>query len=283
MNVRSCLLGALGPALLLLAGDGDRSWAQKTVDVRINRWLEIQQVSGSVSLELRNSSARAAQIGDRMSQVSDRITTGARSGAKLALDSGVGTVEVAENTLVQIQVIDPPLPDQGRVTRLIVPRGRVRLRLRHFTSPNSRLEIQTPAGVSGVRGTEFGVSVQPNGKTGTAVLDGRVANSAQNQSVDIDAQFQSLTMVGEPPQPPTPLKDDPGLDYQLERQIVGQRRQLILVGKIDPVNSLLINGVATDTDREGRFRLNVPMTSFPKVNLVVATPLGKEKTYDLAF
>jgi hypothetical protein len=280
MNVRSCLIGTVGSALLMVAAEA--ALAQKTVEVRINRWLEVQQLTGSVSLALR-SGARSAQVGDRLSQVGDRITTGPGAFTKLALDTGVGTIEVAENTQVQIQTLDPPLPDQGRVTRLTVSRGRVRLRLRSFTSPNSRLEIQTPAGVSGVRGTEFGVSVQPSGKTGTAVLNGRVASTAQSQSVDIDANFQSVTMVGEPPQPPTPLTDDTSLDYQLERKIVGQRRQLTLVGKIDPVNSLLINGAAVNTDREGRFRHPIPMTSFPKLNLLVTTPLGKEKTYDLAF
>jgi hypothetical protein len=278
MNVRACLMATLGSVLLLAA---DPSWAQKALEVRINRWLEVEQLTGNVQLDRLNG-GRSAQIGDRLSRVGDRITTGPRAFAKLALDTGVGTIEVAENTQVQIQTLDPPLPDQGRVTRLFVSRGRVRLRLRRFSSPNSRLEIQTPAGVSGVRGTEFGVSVQPSGKTGTAVLDGRVASSAQNQSVDIDANFQSLTLVGEPPQPPTPLKDDTGLNYQLEKTIRRQRRQLTLVGQIDPVNSLLINGVPTDTDREGRFRRTVPMTSFPKLTLVVTTPLGKEKTYDLA-
>jgi hypothetical protein len=279
MNVRSCLMATLGSVLLLAE---DASWAQKAVEVRINRWLQVEQLTGNVYIELLNG-GRSAQIGDRLSRVGDRITTGPRAFAKLALDTGVGTIEVAENTQVQIQTLDPPLPDQGRVTRLVVPRGRVRLRLRHFSSPNSRFEIQTPAGVSGVRGTDFGVSVQPSGKTGTAVLDGRVANSAQNQAVDIDANFQSLTLVGEPPQPPTPLKDDTGLNYRLEQKIYRQRRELTLVGQIDPVNSLLINGVPTDTDREGRFRRRIPMTSFPKVNLVVTTPLGKEKIYDLAF
>jgi hypothetical protein len=119
MNVRSCLMATLGSVLLLAE---DASWAQKAVEVRINRWLQVEQLTGNVYIELLNG-GRSAQIGDRLSRVGDRITTGPRAFAKLALDTGVGTIEVAENTQVQIQTLDPPLPDQGRVTRLVVPPG----------------------------------------------------------------------------------------------------------------------------------------------------------------
>jgi hypothetical protein len=69
-------------------------------------------------------------------------------------------------------------PNNGRITRLLVPRGQVRLQLRPFTNPGSRMEIETPAGTSGVRGTEFGLNVQPDGKMAIATLEGSVATSA---------------------------------------------------------------------------------------------------------
>uniref|UniRef100_A0ACD5H295 FecR domain-containing protein n=1 Tax=Desertifilum tharense IPPAS B-1220 TaxID=1781255 RepID=A0ACD5H295_9CYAN len=50
--------------------------------------------------------------------------------------------------------------------------GQARFRVRRFNHPGSSLEIETPAGSSAVRGTEFGVSVHPDGKTGIATREG---------------------------------------------------------------------------------------------------------------
>jgi hypothetical protein len=255
--------------------------AQQQLNLRVNRWLEVEQTIGKV-LFTTQKRQQPAQTGDRLQTVGDALTTQARSTARLALDTGIGTVDVTPDTQVVVRQLSLN-PDQSRVTRLNVPYGRVKLRLRKFTNPNSRLELETPAGISGVRGTEFGLVVQPQGKTSVAVLEGAVNTNAQNVDVAVPAGFQNFTIPGEPPSQPVPLKSDTSLQYQFERQLIGQQRHLTLVGQVDPVNQVWVNGQPQSTDREGRFRIKVKLVSFPKVKILVSTPLGEEKLYDLAF
>ncbi len=251
------------------------------VNVRVDRWLSIQQITGTVSFD-RSSSSRAARVGDRLETVGDGVTTGTQSGASLLLDTGVGVINVLEYTNLKVRRLDIT-PDNGRITHLDLVRGQVRLKLRKFTSPNSELEIQTPAGLSGVRGTEFGVVVQQNGKTGIATLSGSVVTSAQGAQVPVPAGFQNFTIPGEPPSPAVPLRDDTTLTAEFAKLLDRGIRKVQILGRVDPVNAVTVNGVPQTTDRNGRFRSDVFLaTSFLRVNVVVTTPLGKTQTYELA-
>lgn len=157
----------------------------------------------------------------------------------------------------------------------------MRLQVRPFTNSSSRLEIQTPAGISGVRGTEFGISVQPNGKTGVATLKGGVATAAQGKSVLVKAGFQSFVIPGEAPSPATPLKNDPRLDIRQLSSVGNQ--QVRIVGQIDPVNLLAIATLPQTTDRQGNFDITLPVSAQKqRITAIVTTPLGKQQTYELS-
>lgn len=249
------------------------------VTVRVNRWLAIRQPVGSVSYT-RAGQSRQAREGDRLQSVGDGVTTGEASSTRLEIDTQIGTVEVAEETKVAVQALETT-PSDGRITRLKVDRGRVRLQVRTFTNPDSQLEIETPAGVSGVRGTDFGVVVQPDGKMGVATLEGNVVTEAQSQVVEVPAGFQNVTIPGEPPSEPVPFNNEPRLDYQVERVIKRGVRRVRLVGQVDPTSTVLYKGEPQAIDREGTFNLLFPARSRLKVQITVITPLGREQTYEL--
>ncbi|MBD2033684.1 FecR domain-containing protein [Leptolyngbya sp. FACHB-321] len=132
-----------------------------------------------------------AAVGDRLQAVGDRLNSGNHSTPTLFMDTGVGTVEMSEKTTLRVRQLDIAT-DNGRITRLEVPTGNVRLQVRPFTNKGSQLEIQTPVSLSGVRDTEFGIAVQPNGKTGLAVLEGSVVTAAQDQAVGVAQGLQNL-------------------------------------------------------------------------------------------
>jgi FecR protein len=255
--------------------------AQNSLTVRVEKWLQVQNFTGQVTYT-RQGQSRAAKVGDRLERVGDAIATADKAKTTLFIDTNIGTVEVAAKTRLQVQTLTA-VGDQGRITRLLMPYGRARLKLRKFTSPNSRFEIETPTGVGSVRGTDFAINLQAGGKLSIVTLQGAVESSAQGQSVLVPAGFQSLTMPGKPPTPPVPLREDLSLDYDLEKSVVGGIRQIRLVGKVDPVNAVTINGRPQPTDELGQFRVFVPVVSYPKVSVLVITPLGTEKQYDLAF
>jgi hypothetical protein len=267
---------ALVSFLLIKIGAG---MTQQAIPVRVDRWLALQQMNGKVTYQSQQQT-RSAKVGDRLQAIGDGITTAQQSTAALEVDTGVGLINVAENTKLVVQLL-AMAPDNGRITHLSVPYGQVRLRLRRFTHPGSRLELQTPAGVSAVRGTEFGVSVQPNGKTGLATLSGAVDTTAQGQTVAVPGGFQNFTLPGEAPSAPVPLTDSTELRYTLERIIQGGVRQVRFWGQVDPVNSVLVRNGPQTTDREGRFSLILPAVYSQRLQITVITPLGRQQIHQL--
>lgn len=254
------------------------SSAQQSLSVRVNRWLQVSKVSGQVTYSQRSASRRA-QIGDFLRTVGDGVATGQKSEAVLTVDTGIGIVDVSESTKLTVQELSFA-PDNGRITRLRVTQGQARLRVRPFTHKGSRLEIITPASLSGVRGTDFGVAVQPNGKTGLAVLNGNVRSAAKSQSQSVSGGFQNFTIPGEVPSPPVPLTNNTDLNYKIERMIQGVSRKVRLIGQVDPVNNVVVDGTPQVTDRNGRFvtELRDIPNSFA-VQVIVITPLGAEKSH----
>jgi hypothetical protein len=255
--------------------------AQPNVKVRVNRWLEVRQLSGKV-MRHQGKATQPARMGDRLQAVGDGISTGANSSTQLAVDTNVGFVKVAENTTLRVHSLQTAA-DNGRITRLHVTRGQVRLQVRPFSNRGSRLEVVTPSSISGVRGTEFGVAVQPNGKTGLATLKGGVASSAEGKAYLVGAGFQNFTMPGEPPTKPVPLKNDTSLTHQFEVVIEQKIRKLRLMGQVDPVNAVLVEGEPQSTDRQGRFSIVLPMPSRPHYQVTVITPLGSRQDHEVVF
>ena len=254
--------------------------AQQSVDVRIDRWLAVQAMAGEVSY-LHTTTARSAQVGDRLIAVGDGLRTGNAASSLVSVDTGVGTIEVMENTEMRVRNLSFA-PDNGRITHLYVPYGLIHLNLRRFTHRGSELEIETPAGVSGVRGTEFGVNVQADGRMGIATRSGQVDTWAQARQVSVVAGYQTLVRPGSPPEPPQPIPDRPVFNYRVEPRTAGGNRRLLLIGQIDPINRAYVEGVLQTLNYWGEFGYEIPATQGASVRVTVVTPLGDRAEYDLA-
>jgi hypothetical protein len=249
------------------------SHAQSSLQVRTNQWLRVEQISGNV--RYRN---RAARVGDRLQAVNDEISTGNNSSAVLSVDTAVGTIYVAPNSTIRINSFRIA-PDNGRITNLFVPRGKARLQIRKFTNRGSQLNIQTPAGISGVRGTDFAVFAQPNGRTVLTTYQGSVASTAQNRTVIVKGGSENFMIAGQPPSAPMPIKNDPSLRYVIDRRIVNNQRAIFFMGYTNPVNIVKVNGIEQKIDRNGQFTLELPATSTLTLNVTVETPQGKVNPY----
>ncbi|WP_016952355.1 FecR domain-containing protein [Anabaena sp. PCC 7108] len=253
------------------------SAADNQLQVKINRWIEVTRINGQV-LYSRGQSSQPARSGMRLESVGDTITTKQGSSAVLIIDTGTGFINVSENTTISVDKLQ--MGENGeRITELQVKTGQVRLQHRPLTNPSSRLEIHTPAGVAGVRGTEFGVSVQDNGKMGIGTMKGSVAITAQGQTKLVNAGFQNLTIPGEPPSEPVPLREDTILDI---RQLIANNKQVKIVGIIDPVNLLVIAKQRLNIGSNGQFNITLPLPTNRRLEAFVVTPLGKKQLYELA-
>ena len=129
-----------------------------------------------------------------------------------------------------------------------------------------------------MRGTEFGVSVQEDGKMGVATRKGAVATSAQNQTRLVKAGFQNITIPGQPPSIPIPIKEDTRLNII---QLLAEGNQVRIVGRVDAVNFLIFNQQRQNIDLNGKFDIIVPLPPNRKVEAIVRTPLGKQQLYQL--
>ena len=270
---------ALLAGVVLVAGMSLKAEAQP-LRVRVNRWLELRNISGTVDY-FQSGQWRQAQIGQRLGTVGDGLRTGPASLARLAVDTEVGFVSVSENTTLRVMEFYTT-PRGGKVTELDVSRGQARVFVRPFTNPDSRLEIRTPAGVNGVRGTDFGISIQPSGRSALVVEEGSVVSAAQGESVAVNAGFQNFTIPGEPPSPPVPITEDPNLNLlRLERRRQQGESILILEGNTFPVNLLVIDDETQQIDLDGNFELQLPLSGRQSIEVTITTPLGKIQVYEL--
>jgi hypothetical protein len=261
--------------------DCQKIQAQSGIQVRTNQWLQVSQVTGTVTYRnLYNYANRQAKIGDRLEVVSDEISTGENSSAILTVDTAVGSIYVTENTTIKIRSF-AIAPDNGRITNLFIPRGKARLQIRKFTNRGSQLNIQTPAGITGVRGTQYIVAAHPNGNTVVVTLTGSVATQAQNQTKIVNGGFQNMIIAGQPPSSPVTIVDQPSLSYSIDKKTFGTERSILLVGSTSIFNTVKVNGVEQLIDRSGKFSLNLPATSSLNVNVKVETPQGKVQVYEI--
>jgi len=259
----------------------DLSYSQSQVQVKTNRYLQVEKVSGTVFLRSKNDN-RPARNGDRLLSIGDQIITNANSTVTLSIDTGVGVVNVFENTIVRLTSLQVT-SDNGRITNLQVPKGKVRLQIRKFTNASSQFNLQTPAVVAGVRGTEYVVNVKDDGRTVLSTFEGAVRTEAQNTGVLVKSGFQNQTIVGEPPSIPTPINEDGKLSYQVLKLFEHDGRKVILVGNVDFANTVSIDGSEQNIDRNGQFRSVVATNTIYRneIQVIVTTPSGKKYIYDL--
>jgi hypothetical protein len=252
--------------------------AKNNLHLRVNRYLEVRSIFGNVIYGNQQTS-QPANVGTKLQKVGDSISTGKNSRTMLALDTEIAFVEVAENTKLQIQKLHST-SNNGKVTELLLTGGQVRLKVRPLNNRESRLEIKTPAGITGVRGTEFGVSVQPSGKTGVATLKGQVVTSAQGKTVSVNKGFQSLIIPGKPPSPPVRLRDDTILQIKILADMGNQQAKI--AGKVDPVNLIILANEPLITNQNGEFEVITALPNNRKIAVSITTPLGKKQKYELA-
>ncbi|MEI6330728.1 MAG: FecR family protein [Pseudanabaena sp.] len=268
-------------SLLVIFGKPELSNAQSQLQIERSRYLQVEQLVGNVFIRSQNAN-RPARRGDLISNVGEEIVTGNGSTALLSIDTGIGFVSVSENTVVRVNSLRVT-NSNGRVTSLLIPKGKVRLQVRRFSNTSSIFNVITPGVVAGVRGTEYVVNVNNEGRSVISTFDGAVQTEAQNVGVLVNKGFQNQTLLGEPPSRPVPILDNTELDYQILKLFEYNGRQVILVGKVDFANTVSVDGVEQNVDRNGQFRAELMTNSGYRgeVRVIVESASGKQQTYNL--
>jgi len=103
----------------------------------------------------------------------DKIDTKANSKVSFSFDDA-STISIGENAEVKItkHIFDPN--KNLRQTVVEVSLGAVRFAVTKEKNKDSTFKVITPAGIAGVRGTEFVIIVEPDGKTTFVGLEGSI-------------------------------------------------------------------------------------------------------------
>ncbi len=158
-------------------------------------------IDGTPSLMRANGNEESITLSSQLFS-GDRVITGPGQSLRVKFADG-SELQVLENTEVRFDKLSY-LKDTGMVdTRIRLPHGRVNSRVEKL-APNSRYQIQTPAAITAVRGTQYRVATDRNQVSRTEVTEGSVAVSAGAITRTVETGFG---LVAEPGQPlPEPVK-----------------------------------------------------------------------------
>jgi|GEM_PF-804309 len=276
------------------------------------RSLEIEEISGTVSFK-----GRPAVVGDRLLAPGDEIITGPDSTARLGIDNNIGIVEVSEKTAVKISDLSSSAGEND--TAIFVSRGRVRLSIgktaattpaantstiippnqiaalntfsglgkssqiaqRKSSARTAPVRVETPEGVAGVRGTSFGVSVGPDGKTSVETIEGAVVVSGSTDSEVVVNGGNATTIF--PQTSPVAPSASPRLAQLKVRRLLRLSGNIYrLSGQINPIDIIYVNNEAIKIDRKGNFKIQGILPPSRRLKIVVRGPSVTERHYSLA-
>lgn len=263
----------------------------------------VEEIEGIVTY---GPSQTPVSQGQRLGAGESQLLTGNNSSVRLYIPE-LGSVEVSENTALRIKTLST-----GR-TSLFVSKGQVRLSVgtgvakqgeqkvgtssaisinrplqsgqklllaQQNANGNYPVDIETPAGVAGVQGTSFGVNVGPDGKTGVSSIKGNVDAIAQGRRVPVRSGQYVVISPGQAPISPQTIPPRAKLKVLSVRRVGA--KAIRVMGKIDPLDILFINGQAIQTDAEGNFTAIVERPLNRRLKFVVRGPEVRETSYEIA-
>ncbi|MCE1193448.1 MAG: FecR family protein, partial [Acidovorax sp.] len=118
-----------------------------------------------------------------------------RQAAKMALLFADDTqLRLHQNTVLQVKGVATPAQP---VTTLLLNAGRAWTQTRR--ADGSRLNLETPAATAAIRGTDWDLSVEDDGRTVLTVLSGTVEFSNAQGQVSVSANEAAVAEVGKAP------------------------------------------------------------------------------------
>ncbi|WP_304025889.1 FecR domain-containing protein [Methyloversatilis discipulorum] len=170
------------------------------------REVRIDAVRGDVTIAVADGSSRPAQAGDKL-EPGWRLVTGEAGSVALAFADG-SRVQLRPRSELGVQQSADFAAGAGSWVRLELLRGSVDSLVAPRSGPAGRFEIQTPAAVAAVRGTQFRVHADA-GSARSEVLEGRVALGNEAGSQTLDAGQGASAQAGQAVTPPRPLLPAP--------------------------------------------------------------------------
>jgi len=193
------LLAALAgiAAFIIVGGLLFRSWQGMTVV----RTATLEAMGGMVEVRPAGSGTWLPASPVQLLKPGDRIRTDSSSTAVLAFFDGSKTALEAGTELTILEMRSRR-DGSAKVIVLYQQQGQTYHRVRPLLDPASRFEVETPAAVTVVHGTEFAVAVRADGTTEVKVREGRVKVIARGKAVEVPAKHATSVEPDLPPAAP---------------------------------------------------------------------------------
>jgi hypothetical protein len=276
---------------LLAPGDEIITGPDSTARLAIDNHIGIVEVSEKTAVRISSLSGASGEQDTaifvsrgrvRLSVGRTAATTSATNTSTIDIwhnSCGTGILPVLDRLFARCLIIPPnqiaslnTFSGLGKSTQVAQKKGAAR------TAP---VRVETPEGVAGVRGTSFGVSVGPDGKTGVDTIEGAVGVSGRTDS-EVIVNRGNGTVIS-PQTPPIVPAASPALAkvtvHSLSRLSGNIYR---FSGRVHPMDILYINKQAIKIDRQGKFKIQGILPNSRRLKIVVRGPSVRERHYELA-
>ncbi len=242
--------------------------------------VQVRLVTG-VAEWRRGTSAWQTVAIDQFFRQGDELRTGAKGMLVLELPLQAGFINILAGSTINVsEMRQLPGFDGPQSSTLVLNSGKAFVRLRKFNRSRSQFKVNAPNGSAVVRGTEFVVAVATASETTTiGVTSGMVQVTAQNQTVDVVPGNTTTIVANHPPTQvavalPTPIR--------LQR-FLPRGDTLDIVGTAAPRSTIVINGIESQADPNGRFTAQVPLASdATQVTIESLEPTGHVETLSVS-
>lgn len=212
---RKCMMFTAALAALLVFGGAVRAAeAVKATLMNVEGDVQTQKKEGAKWEDAKDG----ARLSDGWS-----VKTG-RDG-KAVLTWGLGNVvRIFPLSSVSVEKLTGDEKTGEAASDVALGHGRVMAQVGKLTTKNSRFNIKTPTAVAGVRGTSFDLNM-PEGsdKLNVAVIDGSVSLEAGGVEIMLEAGFESIVAMGEPPAPPVEI---PASDFAELKETAAELKEI---------------------------------------------------------
>jgi len=179
--------------------------------IRQSTSAHIVSLHGRAMVKRGNSQRMLQAVPDLQLFVGDEILSEADSFVTIEFTDG-SRLRIQESSSIRLRDLKI-YGDLGLINTAIELRyGRVENIVPKNSGTDSRFSIKTPSAISSVRGTEFRVGVLQEGvATASEVLTGALQVSGEQQSVNVEKGYGSVTLQGMSPSSPVTLLPAPDL------------------------------------------------------------------------
>ncbi len=178
-------------------------------------WLKQQPASASIvtfrgEIELIRQGKSGPLPDDNTLYMGDGIRTGENSSISISFSDG-SQVTVFPSSEIYLETLEAK-EEKGLTSTVIrVVNGRIVNRVAR-QNKGSRYQVDTPAAVAAVRGTEFRIGAEAGGEImRSEVLSGAVGVSGSGVTQHVSAGYATIAKVGSPPIAPRRLPEAPDL------------------------------------------------------------------------